>query len=257
MKSFLRFAVLALVLMMVALVAALTAMRLAIHGQEVAVPALIGLAPAEAERQLAGLGLQIEVERQYYSPQIPAGQIMSQLPLPGAKVRRGWQVRAAQSLGPMKISIPDVTGQSARAAELNIQRRSLDVVTTSQMQTADQPAGQVLAQSPPANATQVAAPKISLLISAALDPPAFVMPSFAGQPLGSVSRVLLDSGFKLGNVTITTVAAANPPGSTQGIAPVSPVASPPQPTPASLVVSQTPAAGQKVLAGTTVSFEVR
>jgi beta-lactam-binding protein with PASTA domain len=96
-----------------------------------------------------------------------------------------------------------------------------------------------------------------LLISAALDPPAFVMPSFGGQPLGSVSRVLLDSGFKLGNVTITTVAAANPPGSTQGIAPVSPAATPPQPSPASLVVSQTPAAGQKVLAGTTVSFEVR
>jgi beta-lactam-binding protein with PASTA domain len=257
MKSFLRFAVLALVLMMVALVAALTAMRLAIHGQEVAVPALIGLAPAEAERQLAGLGLQIEIERQYYSPQIPAGRIMSQLPLPGVKVRRGWQVRAAQSLGPMKISIPEVTGESARAAELNIQRRGLDVIMTSQMQTADAPAGQVLAQSPPANATQVAAPKISLLISAALDPPAFVMPSFAGQPLGSISRVLLDSGFKLGNVTIAAVAAANSPGATQGIAPASPAATPPQPSPASLVVSQTPAAGQKVLAGTTVSFEVR
>src|SRR5258708_10454021 len=89
MKSFIRFSILALVLVTVALVSALTAMRFAIHGQEVAVPSLVGLAPAEAERAIAGMGLQIEIERQYYSPQIPEGKIMSQLPLPGTKVRRG------------------------------------------------------------------------------------------------------------------------------------------------------------------------
>ncbi len=64
MKSFIRFAFLALVLVMVALVSALTAMRFAIHGQEVAVPGVIGMSPAEAERAVAGLGLQIEIERQ-------------------------------------------------------------------------------------------------------------------------------------------------------------------------------------------------
>ncbi|HEY4903676.1 MAG TPA: PASTA domain-containing protein [Candidatus Sulfotelmatobacter sp.] len=254
MKSFLRFALLALVLVMVALAAALTAMRLAIHGQEVAVPAIVGLAPAEAEHQLGGLGLQMEIERQYYSPQIPTGRIMSQLPLPGVKVRRGWQVRAAESLGPMRIAIPDVKGESGRAAELNIQRRGLDVVSTAQMQTADEPADQILAQNPPANATQVAAPKISLLVSEAADPPAFVMPSFVGQPLGSVSRMLEDSGFKLGNVMVAAVVHESDVGSAQDVATP---ATPPQPSPASTVVSQTPAAGQRVLAGSTVNFEVR
>src|ERR1035438_6050674 len=89
MKSAIRFALLALVLVIVAMVSALTAMRFAIHGQEVAVPLLVGLAPAEAERKVAALGLQISIERQYYSPQIAEGKIMSQLPLPGTKVRRG------------------------------------------------------------------------------------------------------------------------------------------------------------------------
>jgi eukaryotic-like serine/threonine-protein kinase len=64
---------LGLVLVIVAMVSALTAMRFAIHGQEVAVPALVGLAPGEAERAAAGLGLQMSIERQYYSPQIPEG----------------------------------------------------------------------------------------------------------------------------------------------------------------------------------------
>jgi beta-lactam-binding protein with PASTA domain len=258
MKSLLRFAMLGLVLVMVALVAALTAMRLAIHGQEVAVPAIVGLAPAEAERKLAPLGLPIDIERQYYSPQIPAGRIMSQLPLPGTKVRRGWSVRAAQSLGPMKIAIPDVKGESERAAELNIERRGLDVVSQAQVRIADAPADQVLAQSPPANATQIAAPKISLLVSEAADPVAFVMPSFVGQPLGSVSRAVQDAGFRVGNVTVAAAAPLPGNGAEAASAVLSvPAAAPSEASPASIVVSQVPAAGQKILAGAAVNFEVR
>ena len=257
MKSFIRFAILALVLVTVALVSALTAMRFAIHGQEIAVPALVGMSPAEAERAVAGMGLQIEIERQYYSPQIPEGKIMSQLPLPGTKVRRGWQVRVAQSLGPMRIAIPDVAGQSQRAAELNIRRRGLDLDSTAEIPMSGASTDQVLAQSPPANASQVAAPKISLLVTVAADPQAFVMPNFVGQPLGSVSRTLQDAGFKLGNVNVAAP-PVNPTSTTeQGITLVAPAPPPPQPTPASIVISQTPFSGQKVVIGTAVNLEAR
>jgi beta-lactam-binding protein with PASTA domain len=272
-KSAIRFAMLALVLVIVAMVSALTAMRFAIHGQEVAVPPLVGLAPAEAEREVSGLGLQISIERQYYSPQIPEGRIMSQLPLPGTKVRRGWQVRVAQSLGKTRVTIPDVTGQSEHAAELNIRRRGLDVASMAEVEEAGIPADQVLAQSPTANETQVAAPRISFLVSAAAEPQAFVMPSFVGQPLGSVSRTLQDAGFRLGNVSVAVPpvsaaagdvgnpAAASAPSTpavppAQAVTPAQPVA-PAQPGPASIIVSQVPAAGQKVLAGAAVNFEVR
>jgi beta-lactam-binding protein with PASTA domain len=269
MKSAIRFALLALVLVIVAMVSALTAMRFAIHGQEVAVPPVVGLAPAEAERAVAGLGLQISIERQYYSPQIPEGRIMSQLPLPGTKVRRGWQLRVAQSLGPTRVTIPDVTGESEHAAELNIRRRGLDVASMAQVQAQDIPEDQVLAQSPTANATQVAAPKISLLVTVAADPQAFVMPSFIGQSLGSASRSLQDAGFRLGNVNVVVPAsapagdAANPNAASAPSAagapavPPAQTAPPAQASPASIIVSQAPAAGQKVFAGTGVNFEVR
>jgi beta-lactam-binding protein with PASTA domain len=269
MKSFFRFAILALTLVAVALLSALTAMRFAIHGQEVQVPAIVGLTPANAGRIVTNLGLQIDVERQYYSPQIPEGLIMSQLPLPGAKVRRGWQVRVAQSLGPQRVAIPDVTHQSERAAEWNIRRRGLDLASTAEMQLPGTPADQVLAQSPPANASQVAAPKTSLLITVASDPPAYVMPSFVGQPLGSASRILQDAGFKLGNVSMAPVPATPPapapgalPNSTtpnpSAASPVPPASvTPAQPSPASMIATQNPPAGQKVLAGATVNFEVR
>ena len=307
MRSIFRFALLALVLVFVAMVSALTAMRFAIHGQEVTVPMLVGLAPAEAERAAAGLGLQISIERQYYSAQIPEGKIMSQLPLPGTKVRHGWQVRLAQSLGPTRVTIPDVTGQSEHAAELNIRRRGLDVTSIAEVPELDIPVDQVLAQSPPAHATQVVAPNISLLLTAPPEPQAFVMPSFVGQPLGSASRALQDAGFRLGNVSVVVPAAPAPTaenpsetGTTQGASgatsanpssvtpssaapssispsPQTPASitappataapgtppqtaaptAPAQPTPASVIVSQAPAPGQKVFAGATVNFEVR
>jgi beta-lactam-binding protein with PASTA domain len=254
MKNFFRFAMMALVLVVVALVSALTAMRFAIHGQEVQVPGLVGLAPADAERAVAGSGLQLEVERQYYSPQIPEGRIMTQVPLPGTKVRRGWQVRVAQSLGPQRVAIPDVTKESERAAEWNLRRRGLDLASTAEMQFPGTPADQVLAQSPPANANQVAAPKTSLLITVAANPPAFVMPSFIGQPLGSVSRTLQDAGFKLGNVTMVPPVSASATTPNAGSSTLGPSG---QPSPASIIVMQTPPAGQKILAGAVVNFEVR
>lgn len=257
MKSAFRFVLLALVLLIVAMVSALTAMRFAIHGQEVAVPALVGLTPQEAERSVAGAGLQVTIERHYYSPQIPEGKIMSQLPMPGTKVRPGWQIRVAQSLGPTRVAIPDVTGQSEHAAELNIRRRGLEIASTAEVQSAGVPEDQVLSQSPTANATQVLAPRISLLIASAPDPQGFVMPSFVGQPLGSVSRTLQDSGFKLGNVSVAPPPVAPADASGNPMSSIVEIPPPAQPSPASIIALQWPAAGQKVYAGATVSFEVR
>jgi beta-lactam-binding protein with PASTA domain len=122
------------------------------------------------------------------------------------------------------------------------------------MQLPGTPPDQVLAQSPPANASQVAAPRTSLLVTVAADPPAYVMPSLLGQPLGSASRTLQDAGFKLG-----TVSMAPPPQENAEIPGVPPAvpAAPPQPSPASVIVTQWPPPGQKVLAGAVVNFEVR
>jgi len=116
----------------------------------------------------------------------------------------------------------------------------------------------------------VLAPKISLLVTAAAEPQAFVMPSFVGQPLGSASRTLQDAGFRLGNVSVAAVQAATdsnsnaPDASGFETAPAAPPAQtapaqtpPAQPSPASIIVSQSPGPGQKVLAGAAVSFEVR
>jgi len=251
MRRFFQMLLLALVLLTVALVSALTAMRFAIHGREVTIPKLVGMTPLEAERALVVSGLEVVVERQFYSPDIPEGRIMSQVPLAGVKVRRGWAIRVAQSLGPQRIAIPDVTGESERVAELNVRRRGLDLGSLAQVNLPDAPADQVVSQSPPAKASGVSAPKISLLVSRGPEPAAYVMPNFVGQPLGSVTLALQDAGIKVGKVSVVPAA---PPADVQP-APVA--VPPPPPGAASMIVTQSPSPGQKILAGNSVNFEVR
>src|SRR5258708_6321924 len=245
MRSFFRLILLALVLLVVALVSALTAMRLAIHGHEVDVPDLVGKSPAAARMIAEQSGLEINVERQYYSPTVPEGKILSQLPPAGSQVRRGWQIRVAESLGPQRVEIPNVMGQSQRVANINIRRRGLDVGAIAQMRLPDAPEGQVLSQAPPPNASGVSAPKISLLVAEPPLPQALVMPSFVGQRVGSVTLALQDAGLHLGTVT---------PATSENSSPATPVVAP---SPASLIVSQNPVAGQKITVGAAVNFEVR
>jgi beta-lactam-binding protein with PASTA domain len=253
MKSFFRLILLALVLLVVALVSALTAMRVAIHGREVSVPDLSGRPPAEARSIAEQDGLPMEVERKYYSSTVSEGSVLSQLPVAGTRVRRGWQVRVAVSLGPQRVQIPNAVGESERAAEMNIRRRGLDINSVAQIAVSGTAAGLVLAQSPSSKANDISAPKISLLVSDSSLPKAFVMPGFIGQSLGPATAALRGAGLQIGKVSLVAPATdAASPG----------VVSPPVPAPlatsaTSIIVSQDPIPGQKVLAGASVIFTVR
>src|SRR5260221_7773939 len=253
MRQFFRMLLLALVLMTVALISALTAMQLAIHGREVTIPKLVGMSPLEAERAGAASGLLVVIERQFYSADIPEGKIMTKRPQPETKVRRGWSIRVAQSLGPQRIGMPEVTGGSERVAELTIRRRGLSLAAVAHVNLPDVPQDRVISQSPPANASGVSAPKISLLVGDGPEPANFVMPNLTGQPLGSAMLALQDAGIKVGKVSMRPPAPS--PAEPQ-TAPVTPSAIS-EPSAASMIVTQTPAPGQKIVVGSAVNFEVR
>ncbi|HEX8799658.1 MAG TPA: PASTA domain-containing protein, partial [Terriglobales bacterium] len=129
MRRFFRWLVRVLVLIVVFMTAALTAMRLAIHGRQTAVPKVVGMSPREAETALEANGLVLDRSDRFYSAEVPEGRIVSQVPSPGEVVRRGWHVRVAESMGPQRVTIPDLTGDSERSAEINVRRRGLELGT--------------------------------------------------------------------------------------------------------------------------------
>ncbi|HEX3103543.1 MAG TPA: PASTA domain-containing protein [Terriglobales bacterium] len=262
MRNLLRYCLMALLLLVVALVSALTTMRLAIQVREVRVPDLRTKTPAEAKRLAEQDGLAAQVESSYYSAIVPEGRVLSQTPIAGTLVRRGWQLGLALSLGPQRVTIPQVVGKSDRAAAISIAERGLQLSSTDNIQLHGAESGQVIAQDPPANATDVSAPKVSLLVAQSPSPQAFVMPSFIGQPLGSITNTLQSAGFVVGKVTFAAAISVPVPGNTttatpQVVPPVAPVVPAQVPSPASIVVSQEPAPGQKVLAGAAINFVVK
>lgn len=233
MKSLLRLCLQALILLTVMLVAALVTMRLAIHGREVAVPKVVGMSLRDAEKAATDQGLLVDVENRFYSAEIPEGKIVSQLPAAGTQVRRGWRLRVAQSLGPQRAVVPDLVGESGRAAEMNAQRRGLEVGATVVAHIPGLPPGQVVAQSPPPNAVGVATPKINLLVTAGAEEQSHIMPDFVGHHLAEASAAIEEAGLRLGDVTDVEAPGGH-----------------------SVILRQSPLPGRRVTPGTVVTFEV-
>jgi len=264
MKAFFRIFLLTLILITVAMMSALTAMRIAIHGREVVIPKMTGLTPSDAERVAIQSGVLVEVENHFYSAEVPKGHILSQLPPPGTKVRRGWRVRLAESLGPQQVTIPQLLGESPRAAEINIRRRGLELGSVATLPLPDEPPDQVIAQSPPADAQEVGSPRVSLLLAAPAEEAEYVMPNLVGKSLAVASGIIEQGGLKLSRVSGGGAPAGSPSAGTAA----APLGTSSSPAPASssgagvsssalaVVIRQIPAAGQKVAAGTTVQVEV-
>ena len=241
MRRLFRLVLLVLVLMLVSLVSALTAMRFAIHGREVRTPNLVGQPLPKAEGALTDLGLLLETGDSFYSQSVPEGGVVSQAPAPGTKVRRGWRVRVAVSLGASRAAVPDVVGQSGRAGEINVRRRGLEVGTLAIVHLPGLPPDQVVGESPPPNASgSLMSPKVNLLITAPEEAQALVMPDFTGKSAAEAARAIEQAGLRLanrGSDLDTTQHGTKPP--------------PPQ----GRVIHQSPAPGQKVTPGTTVILD--
>lgn len=251
MKRFFNILFGAMAMLAVALISAFLSMRLAIHGREVEVPNLAGLTISEASHAVSSKGLSLNVENRFYSNNIAPGHVLAQSPASGATVRREWTVRVTESLGPQKVSVPDLIGQTERPASILMRRLALERGTIGQLPADGEP-GIVLAQSPTPNASGIDRPRVSLLLSAPEDPDstAYVMPSLTGLTLATAAYRAAAAG-----VHIASIEDVNLPSPT---APSGPATAPvaPAPTTAAVppgtVVDQSPLAGYRVVKGEAV-----
>ena len=275
MRRFLTLVLRVMVLVVVFMVSALVAMRLAIHGRQVTVPKLVGMTPEQALKALDGPGLLLDDSDRLYSADVPEGRIMSQVPVPGERVRSGWRVRVAESMGPQRMVIPDLVGGSERAAEINIRRRGLELGSIATATIPGAPSDQIIGQSPPANAVNVSEPKISLLLAGSEDRQSFVMPDLVGQSEDNAVNAIVAAGLHVTGIKSQSAPPAapapnsseqpsssgqpSPPATSPANSPAaSPQANTPEtvPTGTRMVVRTYPAAGQRVFEGQGIGLEV-
>jgi eukaryotic-like serine/threonine-protein kinase len=196
-----RMAVLLFILSSVAFLSALTAMRFAVHGREV---------------------------------NLPADTIVRQSPPPNMRVKTGQSAHVVLSLGPQKISIPQLQDRSLRAAQVELMRGGMQLGEVSSVYLPGDVADTVTAQDPAPGNTEVTGPHVNLLVSLGPRPAAYVMPELTGLPIAEAQAKLGSAGLRLSKLT-------------------------PQPnsdSPVGTIVAQTPARGQRVESGSTIELQV-
>lgn len=261
MRRFIRYMLRALLLILIAMGSAVTAMRFAIHGREVRVPNMVGLTPAKAEQLAITNGLAVEVADRFYSADVPEGAILSQAPVANTKVRRGWRVRVAESLGAQRAPVPNVVGESARAAEINITRRGLEIGTRAEIHLADATEeGQVVAQDPPGESANVVSRKVGLLLAKKPEQEFLLMPLLVGRPASEVQAMIGKAGLPEAKLVAAAAPQLEPSAVVPSPAGASAAPAKPHPSPEQLaggvVTRQTPVAGNKITRDTQIILEV-
>lgn len=113
----------------------------------VQVPKLVGLAAADAVKQLQSRGLSATLQQAPAQGAAP-GTVVQQSPQPGKRAKKGTPVVLSIAKGAAAVVVPDVTGHSQQDAQHDLQGRGLN--TTVVQVASAQPSGTVVAQSPPA-----------------------------------------------------------------------------------------------------------
>jgi eukaryotic-like serine/threonine-protein kinase len=219
MEWIFRIALLAFILMSVAFLSAITAMRFAIQGREVVMPNVVGQKVMEAQQMLRGRGVGIQVEDRTYNPS-PVDMVIRQTPPPGMKVKVGQSAHVIVSLGPQSATIPALIDLSLRAARIELLRSGLQVGEVSSAYLSGTGNEMVLQQDPAPGTSNVTSPHVDLLVSRGPRPQAYVMPELIGQSLNEAESKLTGIGLKSPKLTLTplpgglhgTVLGQTPPG---------------------------------------------
>jgi beta-lactam-binding protein with PASTA domain len=165
-------------------------------GAEVRVPDLSQRPLEEAEAMLGRLRLQLSPTGERFDPGTPRGAIVWQDPPPGTPVRVGRRVQVMVSLGEEFSSVPELFGQSLRAAVMLIERAGLSVGDTVAA-PGEVGAGLVAGTDPPADAVLPRDTPVHLLVSTGSGDDGYVMPELLGRDVPTVRRQLEALGFRV------------------------------------------------------------
>ena len=195
--------------------------------QKQSVPTITGLTRAQAERTITDSSLKVGEVTTAASKEVAEGRVISQDPEAGNQVTPDSKVDFVVSTGKPSIPLPDVVGQNKDDAADQLRSEGLRVVLTSR--DADDPKDQVVEMQPPAGTEVSDGSKVTLFWS---DGPEKV-PNVIGKTEADATTLIEDAGFKVSRVTDSSTKAKK-----------------------GTVLQQSPAAGQTLDKGSTVTIVV-
>lgn len=221
------------ILLAVGFLSAITAIRMAVQGREVEIPKLVGLKAGDAQAMLASRRLGMKIADREYNP-LPPDYVVRQNPPEGTRVKVQQRAHVVLSLGPQKVSVPALTGQSARTARIELLRAGLQVGEISNVYLSDHELDEVVQQNPPPQTSNSASPRVNLLVSQGGRPVEYVMPDLVGMPLADAQRRAGAAGLHLAKISFSAISVL----------------------PKGMVAAQLPQRGARIVAGANIELQV-
>ena len=232
-ESYARLGLQVFILLAIAFLSAITAIRFAIQGREVEIPKLVGLKAGDAQTLLEGRRLGMKIADRVYSD-LPPEYVVRQSPPAGTRVKVQQRAHVVLSMGPQKVSVPSLIGGSARTARIELLRAGLQVGEISAVYLPDREMDEVVQQNPPPKASNTGSPRVNLLVSQGERPAEYVMPDLVGSPLAEAQRLISTAGLHLTKISFAA-SSEQPKGA---------------------VLAQVPQRGSKIVAKTNVELQV-
>jgi eukaryotic-like serine/threonine-protein kinase len=212
---------------------AVTTMRVVLSQQDVMVPSLLQQRVQDARKTATGRGLELRVEGKRHHSTIPADRIVAQEPSAGSTLKSQRSVKVWTSLGPRRIQMPSVEGESLRTARLKLDEANIVVERIVEVDDTTSE-GTIIVQNPPPGETDPDEAAVSLLVSRGRWGADYVMPDLIGRKAEEVLASLGGAGLKIADVRYRTY-----PGVEPGV-----------------ILRQQPPAGYRVGQQSTVSLDV-
>lgn len=198
-----------------------------------AVPNVIGLPYADAQRLLEQFGFTAQRGDLRFHNAAPRGTVLNQDPEPERVAAPGIRVTLTLSNGPKVAPIPGVIGLSREQAQTALEAAGFEMGEVSE-RASNEPRGAVI-DSRPRPGTQAPTPSpVALVVSAG--PTMIAVPDLTGRPLSDALQLLRQVGLQVGDVKSAAGAI---------------LASPDM---AAVVQAQAPGAGNAAPAGTKVDL---
>lgn len=224
---------LGLALLVTGALSALATMRVVLTSQDVMVPSLLSKRIPEAGALAARQGLSLRLEGKRNDARVPADHILAQEPPPGSTLKAHRSIRVWLSLGPQRLTVPAVEGETLRTARLSLEQAQVPVGRVVEVDDRAEE-GRVLVQHPPPGEAEALGEGISLLVSRGPGNVDYLMPDLIGRKADDVLEGLRWVGLKVAEIRYRTY-----PGVAPGI-----------------VLRQLPPAGHRVSPRTSVSLDV-
>ncbi len=170
------------------------------HGEEFALPELVGKTEHEADEIAQTFDLSLEVAGREYSLEKPQGVILTQVPEAGTLVKRGRNVKIVVSAGTKMSEVPGVYGLPLAQASIALQKAGFQAGEIFWVRVDTLPKNTAVETIPAKGAMLPAGSKVSIAVNQGEEENIFVMPSFMGLPLERARERIEELGLVLEDI---------------------------------------------------------